>query len=362
GAGVQIDDAPAATLEHAGDHGPCQEEGPVDVGLQQLRELGRIRLPQRHLGVDQAGIVHQQVDRAELLTGRGHGSFHRLHIGDVRCQRDRTPSGGPDLLGHRLQARGAARQPCHVQAGLGQMAGNGCADTAGGAGDQSGAGWGRGGAGKSAHSTSLPHCPVTECTCPSPPPLAQHTTTPTTTTPPGTHQRQTRNQHTPVSNRLRHTAGHANSPQNLELTKQRRGKAVRGVSAGARRAVQAARRPASVVRAPQQPAAAPGRGPRPPRQDFTEVCCWAPSGSPSPVPPSPPSSSTRPSPRSLEITTGPIAIRPATTAMAIRSTWFASAGTLIATTAGAISTETRFITLISGLIAGPAVSLNGSPM
>ena len=31
------------------------------------------------------------------------------------------------------------------------------------------------------------------------------------------------------------------------------------------------------------------------------------------------------------------------------------------TTAGATSTETRFITLISGLMAGPAVSLNGSP-
>ena len=31
------------------------------------------------------------------------------------------------------------------------------------------------------------------------------------------------------------------------------------------------------------------------------------------------------------------------------------------TTAGAISSDTRFITLISGLIAGPAVSLNGSP-
>ena len=31
------------------------------------------------------------------------------------------------------------------------------------------------------------------------------------------------------------------------------------------------------------------------------------------------------------------------------------------TTAGAISSATRFITLISGLIAGPAVSLNGSP-
>ena len=31
------------------------------------------------------------------------------------------------------------------------------------------------------------------------------------------------------------------------------------------------------------------------------------------------------------------------------------------TIAGAISTATRFMTLISGLIAGPAVSLNGSP-
>ena len=29
--------------------------------------------------------------------------------------------------------------------------------------------------------------------------------------------------------------------------------------------------------------------------------------------------------------------------------------------AGAMSTETRFITLMSGLMAGPAVSLNGSP-
>ncbi len=33
----------------------------------------------------------------------------------------------------------------------------------------------------------------------------------------------------------------------------------------------------------------------------------------------------------------------------------------IATTAGAISNATRFMTLINGLMAGPAVSLNGSP-
>ena len=39
----------------------------------------------------------------------------------------------------------------------------------------------------------------------------------------------------------------------------------------------------------------------------------------------------------------------------------ASGPTESPTTAGAISSDTRFITLISGLIAGPAVSLNGSP-
>ena len=47
--------------------------------------------------------------------------------------------------------------------------------------------------------------------------------------------------------------------------------------------------------------------------------------------------------------------------MIAQTAMFASSPTLNLTTAGAISTATRFITLISGLIAGPAVSLNGSP-
>ena len=45
----------------------------------------------------------------------------------------------------------------------------------------------------------------------------------------------------------------------------------------------------------------------------------------------------------------------------MRNTGLAPSPTDRATTAGAISTATRFITLISGLMAGPAVSLNGSP-
>src|SRR5690606_3478680 len=63
--------------------------------------------------------------------------------------------------------------------------------------------------------------------------------------------------------------------------------------------------------------------------------------------------------RTREATIAATATTAATTAIAIRSTWLPPM--LIATTAGAMSTETRFITLISGLIAGPAVSLNGSP-
>ena len=47
----------------------------------------------------------------------------------------------------------------------------------------------------------------------------------------------------------------------------------------------------------------------------------------------------------------------ATAAIEIRS---AVSGACV-TTSGAISSATRFMTLISGLSAGPAVSLNGSP-
>ncbi len=51
----------------------------------------------------------------------------------------------------------------------------------------------------------------------------------------------------------------------------------------------------------------------------------------------------------------------ATAAIPYRSHWLESGPMDSVTTAGATSSATRFITLMSGLIAGPAVSLNGSP-
>ncbi len=55
--------------------------------------------------------------------------------------------------------------------------------------------------------------------------------------------------------------------------------------------------------------------------------------------------------RSRDMITAPNAMAAATTAIPMRRTWFASSGTLMSTTAGAMSTDTRFITLMSGLIA-----------
>src|SRR5690348_11396422 len=64
--------------------------------------------------------------------------------------------------------------------------------------------------------------------------------------------------------------------------------------------------------------------------------------------------------RRLVTTTATTMITTAITATTSRIPALAPVPTENATMAGAISTETRFITLIRGLMAGPAVSLNGS--
>src|SRR5215469_10768140 len=61
--------------------------------------------------------------------------------------------------------------------------------------------------------------------------------------------------------------------------------------------------------------------------------------------------------RRLDTTIAPTTIATATMATPVRSPVLV----LYRTTLVAMSSETRFMTLISGLMAGPAVSLNGSP-
>src|SRR5690349_11358296 len=75
------------------------------------------------------------------------------------------------------------------------------------------------------------------------------------------------------------------------------------------------------------------------------------------APPSPEPPASRPDERRLEITTAATTMAMQTRATPVRrpTLW------LYLTTLVATSRETRFMTLSSGLIAGPAVSLNGSP-
>src|SRR2546429_7888335 len=65
--------------------------------------------------------------------------------------------------------------------------------------------------------------------------------------------------------------------------------------------------------------------------------------------------------RRLDTTTATTMMATATSEIASRTPSEASGPTENCTIAGATSTDTRFITLMSGLMAGPAVSLNGSP-
>ena len=63
----------------------------------------------------------------------------------------------------------------------------------------------------------------------------------------------------------------------------------------------------------------------------------------------------------METITAATMITTATPAMPYRIPGFSWDPTVSVTMAGAISRATRFITLSNGLMAGPAVSLNGSP-
>src|SRR5262249_25299742 len=89
GYGGQVDDVPAPALPHSGQHGVrhlCQPEkidvqNPVDLRLLALLDCGEVA---------DAGVVHQDVDTAEVLLGATH-SLHDLGgVGDVHPQRERA--------------------------------------------------------------------------------------------------------------------------------------------------------------------------------------------------------------------------------------------------------------------------------
>ena len=128
-----VDDAAEAALDHAGEHrldrdAPCPctftfEHAPEDrsVGLGERRGLGR------------AGIGDEDVDGAARGRGRRHLPPDLGRVGDVGDGVARGRAGGD----RRAQRRFAAAEHGDGGAGSGQRRGDGAADAASAAGDQS---------------------------------------------------------------------------------------------------------------------------------------------------------------------------------------------------------------------------------
>src|SRR5215475_7287424 len=89
GYGGQVDDVPAPALPHSGQHRVrhlCQAEkidvqNPVDLLLLALLDCGEVA---------DAGVVHQDVDAAEVLVGATHSLRDLGGVGDVQPQRERA--------------------------------------------------------------------------------------------------------------------------------------------------------------------------------------------------------------------------------------------------------------------------------
>src|SRR5262245_7541759 len=89
GDGGQVDDVPAPPLSHSGQHGlghPCQAE---EIDLQHPVELLLLALLDRSEVAD-AGVVHQDVDTAEVLLSAAHSLGDLDGVGDVQPQRERA--------------------------------------------------------------------------------------------------------------------------------------------------------------------------------------------------------------------------------------------------------------------------------
>ena len=92
------------------------------------------RLPGGGHGGAHAGVVDQHVDVAELGHRRVDQRLALVGVGDVGLHREHPAAGVAHQLGRLLQPVGTAGAEDHVGAGLGQPAGEGHAQAAGGAG------------------------------------------------------------------------------------------------------------------------------------------------------------------------------------------------------------------------------------
>ena len=113
----------------------------VPVGFRQVYQRRRL---------EDAGIVDEHVDPAGLVGGVRDNLFDGRLVGDVEIVAPAFPAGGFHFRLHLGERLGFARQIADhdVRTVLGEADGEGCADTAAGAGHECG------------FSVQFSHCPV----------------------------------------------------------------------------------------------------------------------------------------------------------------------------------------------------------
>jgi hypothetical protein len=101
-------DVPATDRAHRGDHRLRGGEGGPDVDLvhqveARQRRVGDVLPPQR------AGVVHEDVDAAELLLGPGDHRVDVLDVADIDAEREHLPAERLDLARDAVDRSGQAR-------------------------------------------------------------------------------------------------------------------------------------------------------------------------------------------------------------------------------------------------------------
>ena len=135
GAG-DVDDRPAAGIDHALAHFRAKPERTFQIDVQhlvvqRLRDIRRTAVERRH-----AGVVDQHVDLAEMSVNRVDQPVYLIPVADVAAMGESAPAERLDLLRHGLARIGLAAGDRDIGAGRRETQRHFPSHTAAAAGDQ----------------------------------------------------------------------------------------------------------------------------------------------------------------------------------------------------------------------------------
>ncbi len=130
GAGRHIDDVATAALQHARQHRADRVIGTDQVDLDAARPRRGFARGDHADRLDDAGVVHQHIGRAEAQRGLMHQALAGVVVGDIAFHRQCLAARGIDPLRVRVGLLPAARRKHDRRTGLAQRECRGGADAA----------------------------------------------------------------------------------------------------------------------------------------------------------------------------------------------------------------------------------------